>query len=69
MGNLYSLQSDPNTILPQGSAVDESTVVELNCEEGYYKSSQIVLTMVCLQTGKWSYTYSNVCLSMCCVIY
>lgn len=69
IGNLYSLQSDPNTILPQGSEVDVSTIVEVNCEEGYYKSSSVVLIMVCVQTGKWSYVYSNVCLSKCCILY
>lgn len=63
MGYLYSLQSNSNTVLPHGSKVDESTVVEVNCEKEYYKNSQVVLTVVCLQTGHWSYTYSNICLS------
>lgn len=69
MGNLYSLQSDPNTILSHGSKIDVSTVVEVNCEKGYYKNSQVILTMVCLQAGQWSITYSNICLSKCLHLY
>lgn len=69
MGNLYSLQSDPNTILPHGSEVDVSTIVEVNCEDGYHKSSSVVLIMVCVQTRKWSYVYSDVCLSKYYALY
>lgn len=57
----------PNTILPLGSDVDVSTVVQVNCENGYYNNIQQDVTTVCLQTGNWSQVYSSLCKSMYCV--
>lgn len=61
-GNLYSNDSNPNIILPHGTEVDDSSIIIVNCDEGYYKSSPHDVIMLC-QSGKWRPTNLKLCLS------
>jgi len=62
-GNLYYINSNPVTVLSHGSHVNNFITVFVTCQEGYYKSTTLNLTMVCLRDGEWSTTYTKLCLS------
>lgn len=54
--------------LSPGARVEPDTLVETNCEEGYYRNASSAVLMFCTSNGIWKPKVNKLCISKCYII-